>query len=668
MVDAKENLLMSQTKYPIRKSQLVISNGPGQIINFGNKSYVIHSVKDWIMEWDKRAQKEWIKDYDPDSLELKNQRVLDRFNLTASKVIMVPEFLERKKEDTHDPIKNTDLKIPMTLFPGQGYCPECKLLNKYDLLREETKEGDYFCPRCNKKNKKKNYLVKFRYIQICPAGHMEDFDYGFYLHVKSKPCAGADYYFKSRNNRDYIECSKCNKTRTMDGILALHKRGKPSQPFFKCRSKTPWMNYYHGNKDKEPCPCNTDKEVQNHPKIILSSNSSVYFPIIKSIIFFPEEDLAKYIELIDNIKTSSRTQTLVQRALEDLTISREDDELSNDEKNKEFKKIITDCVDKNESCNNSKEWWSNNTNSELREYLDYSFRKNGYNENSNLLEEFNFITNKNSFQSNDISFIKKDLTKYKDIKNEPSIKNIYSLNLLKEYVVNKGFTRLYQLNDEVIDNRRDWQNEEYAKKSLFRKGTIDSEMFFPCYENKGEGIFFEFDYQFLNKWACSRKIISRVEKRYKNENDEKILASLAIKNFIHSFSHMMIEALSYFSGYPSVNIKERIYLSEDCENIPQNISGVLLYTTSSSSEGSLGGLVRLSESDKLDEIFNKGLSLSSWCSLDPLCISNNPSSCHNCSHLTEVSCTNFNRDLDRAFLVRTLDENFSPLIKEAEID
>ena len=663
---------MSQNKYPIRKSQLVISNGPGQIINFGNKSYVIHSAKDWIREWEKKAEMGWLKDYDSNSLKVQDLRVLDRFNLTTSNIIMVPEFLERKKEDTHDPIKNTELKIPMTLFPGQGYCPECKILYKYEQLQEDKKENDYYCTKCFQKNKKKNYLVKFRYIQVCPAGHMEDFNFARYVHPKSTPCDGADYYFKTKNNKDQIECSKCNSRRTMDGILALHKKGKPGEPFFRCSQSTPWRNMFHagnnGGRDTGTCPCNNEKEVVNHPRIVLSSNSSVYFPIIKSIIYFPEQDLTQYDDLISNIKTSSRTQRLIQRALEDLCLIREDETLPEDKKDDEYKRIIDECIHTNESSNSSKDWWSSDTNKKFKEYLNCIFKKDGFTENSNLLEEFNFITSQNSFKSNDISFEKKDLANYHDIKNEPSIKNIYSVNLLKEYVVNKGFTRLYQLNDETQNQRRDWQNEEYAKKSLFSKETSEDEMFFPCYVNKGEGIFFEFEHKFLSEWASETKITSRILERYKCENEPRLLISLAVKNFIHTFSHMMIEALSYFSGYPSVNIKERIYLADHDEGLGQEMTGILLYTTSSSSEGSLGGLVRLSESDKLDEIFKKGLSLSSWCSIDPLCISSNPSSCHMCTHLTEVSCSHFNSSLDRAFLVPTLDDNFSPLIKEPDVE
>jgi hypothetical protein len=86
--------------------------------------------------------------------------------------------------------------------------------------------------------------------------------------------------------------------------------------------------------------------------------------------------------------------------------------------------------------------------------------------------------------------------------------------------------------------------------------------------------------------------------------------------------------------------------------------GVLLYTSSGDSEGSLGGLVRQGKPGRLEKIIINAIKKSSWCSYDPICIESdgqgpescNLAACHNCALLPETSCENGNRFLDRGLL------------------
>src|SRR6185503_9381791 len=56
---------------------------------------------------------------------------------------------------------------------------------------------------------------------------------------------------------------------------------------------------------------------------------------------------------------------------------------------------------------------------------------------------------------------------------------------------------------------------------------------------------------------------------------------------LHSFAHLLITAVSLECGYPASSIRERIYALRGIGY------GVLLYTGSSDSEGTLGGLVEV---------------------------------------------------------------------------
>ena len=89
------------------------------------------------------------------------------------------------------------------------------------------------------------------------------------------------------------------------------------------------------------------------------------------------------------------------------------------------------------------------------------------------------------------------------------------------------------------------------------------------------------------------------------------------------------------------------------------MAGVLIYTSSSDSDGSLGGLVRQGEPEELDDTILNLLQEATWCSSDPLCIESksqgynslNYAACHACTLLPETSCEARNCLLDRVAVV-----------------
>ncbi len=92
--------------------------------------------------------------------------------------------------------------------------------------------------------------------------------------------------------------------------------------------------------------------------------------------------------------------------------------------------------------------------------------------------------------------------------------------------------------------------------------------------------------------------------------------------------------------------------------------GVLIYTAAPDSEGTLGGLVSLGETEALDRHIKQALECLAVCASDPLCAETQPdraflalhgSACHNCLFLPETSCERGNRYLDRSVLVNTLE-------------
>jgi len=129
---------------------------------------------------------------------------------------------------------------------------------------------------------------------------------------------------------------------------------------------------------------------------------------------------------------------------------------------------------------------------------------------------------------------------------------------------------------------------------------------------------------------------------------------------LHTLSHMLINELAMESGYSASSIRERLYCLPGVVAGQQRL-GILIYTSSSDSEGSLGGLVRQGSPERLAGLLDKALEAAKWCSNDPLCSETSPergqgtdgmnlAACHCCGLLPETSCELFNALLDRILL------------------
>ena len=123
----------------------------------------------------------------------------------------------------------------------------------------------------------------------------------------------------------------------------------------------------------------------------------------------------------------------------------------------------------------------------------------------------------------------------------------------------------------------------------------------------------------------------------------------------HSFSHVLIRAISVDSGYSAASIRERVYVHLD-DRTGEARGGVILYATQPGSEGSLGGLIALLP--QFDRILHRAAMMAEVCSRGPLCSENHfrpgaygGASCYACLLLSETSCEHRNLWLDREVLL-----------------
>jgi hypothetical protein len=235
------------------------------------------------------------------------------------------------------------------------------------------------------------------------------------------------------------------------------------------------------------------------------------------------------------------------------------------------------------------------------------------------------------------------------------VDSVVLVKRLREVVALKGFTRIspeYSLTDD----------------DSFQSVGINQKDWLPGVELKGEGIFIRFREEVIKQWE------QKYERRFRVLQNRREKARFILNRdnlsqryvLLHTLSHLLIRQLTLQCGYSSAAIKERIYstFTSTSEQPSLDMAGILLYTASNDSEGSLGGLVSQGETGRLENTFRAMLENASWCSSDPLCIhsdgqgvnSLNYAACHSCTLLPETSCEYRNVFLDRAAVVGLLDD------------
>ena len=245
-------------------------------------------------------------------------------------------------------------------------------------------------------------------------------------------------------------------------------------------------------------------------------------------------------------------------------------------------------------------------------------------------------------------------------------KIVRRLDILTALEIPRYFTRL-KPPGEINVSEKNFSNEticniEVAGKTISGR-KYEKNNWLPCVIKKGEGIFLIFNEDFIKKCMnenVTNRLDSIIENHKKWEKLTQWPSTMEIDRqyiFLHSLSHLLIKELSLLSGYSEASISERIYSSE-------NMCGILIYTTSSG-DGSLGGLVRQAENNLLS-ILQDALEKARVCSRDPICINEDPkkmgkllpvhltqngSACYGCMLLPETSCEYFNKMLDRKILV-----------------
>ena len=235
------------------------------------------------------------------------------------------------------------------------------------------------------------------------------------------------------------------------------------------------------------------------------------------------------------------------------------------------------------------------------------------------------------------------------------VRRIVLIHRLREVIAQVGFTRLEPSLPDISGE---------LSLGVELAPLAEETTWVPAVENRGEGVFIGFATEAIDGWLKEPGVEARaaaLEAGYRGWTGRRGQADAVHPGIayvlLHSLSHLLITAVSLECGYAASAIKERIYAG------PFGY-GILLYTGSSGSEGTLGGLVEVGR--RLEQHVARALELGRLCGNDPVCAQHDPqntleerflhgAACHGCLLIAETCCELRNEHLDRALVVPTVE-------------
>ena len=534
--------------------------------------------------------------------------------------------------------------IPTFRFPTIHYCPKCHRLLPYEEFagQKDVPKATKECgnPNCNHRK-----LIPSRFIVACVNGHLEDFPYLWWVHHgKNHQCSLRDLRIEFRDNSGgldsiLISCKKCGARRTMSGCMS-----EGALNGYHCTGKRPWL----GPKDSDdPVECEATM------RCLQRGASNVYFPITASALTIPP-----FKDELNEVLASNRSKIMQQkRQIAQFPESSRKSILS----------IVLQGYADISAFNHSHPQYSFEKIAEIVEDWQPGNvdQEQDYTKKSLYEDEFRVLSGASYNNSNDTYFHteRADVCTFLD----GYVSDVVIVKRLREVLALKGFRRIFpdpppmNISAENPTSER-FHGYHYAGDCI-PLGFDDSPTWLPAIELLGEGIFIKLDEGKVRQWESNQR------RRYDAMGERLSGGHLHCENFspryvlLHTLSHILIRQLTIECGYSGASIKERIYSTYPDSDLP--MAGILLYTSSPDSDGSLGGLARNGYSQNFENIFRGMLQAASWCSSDPICIESkaqgyeslNYAACHACTLLPETSCEMRNCLLDRYAVVGSMNNH-----------
>jgi hypothetical protein len=679
--------------YDIRQSQVIHTWPAGAMIDFPEVSLIMLCHDDSLFDWG-------IEDNGQDNPNKKNIIKDDRLAVAFN----VDHFV------TPPELNGTNNLTAWSIrFPRAQYCPKCGLISilrrdsgwqlNPNGIRYDQSMSSLHCPSCfNHQGGIGPKLVPMRFVIATEEGFLDDFPWDWFVHV-NKPIErnrGHKLYYRSKGGSASLSDINIESRRANDNTLVAQRNLATifDQEIFtkNCPVHGNYLNYVKGLMPKpwKGWHNNTEftKELisdipswdrimngedlssdakRKFPRTMQRGAGNIIFPIIYSGILLPRSTYEQV--------CPPDVQKIIEQQI--ITIKDLIPDTYEAYSNEQWKDFFHEQIEKKPKQQLTSLGYNLE---EIHTFIDNLFQSDSSEQFINkavLLrtQEFKAFTG-NISNDERIWFKKNNLggSEYNDVLKTDIIDEVVLFEKLSALKVFRGFTRVKPLmNEELVfaegsHNLDINQLKEFQRIQDARKNPLHTREY-PAVEVRGEGIFLKFNNKKLNAWTEHYPNV-RLDTINNNLNQANLAFSQnhAVINkrylFLHSFSHIILKELAEDCGYSLSSLSEIIYCSSDDEIGANNeMNGILIYTTTSDSEGSLGGLVEKGNPEYFSSIIKKSVDKAGWCSSDPLCISAengqgfmglNLAACYSCILLPETSCEKMNKYLDRAAIIGTL--------------
>jgi len=640
----------------IRRAQLIAPFGVGALTVVPNGTSVIGAGLDhWYKPADGSEDSSLIdvNEFRVEEWRLEVDLRVDHFRLP-------PDW--RTRNQAHGSVDvNNRIPIPYLRFPSWNFCPS-KSCNRLQDLPLSSSGKSRCTKHQSKSDKRAPYVAQVPVVAICEYGHIQDFPFREWVHKSRNPSCTEPMRLKATGSASLaaqeVRCD-CGKRRTLARITEASPPlpGEPSKTFlssnledgeeYLCAGSMPW----HAIPASDGC----DRPLRGS----LRAASNLYYALVRSAIYLPRQTDVVSEELVQLLATPpiGTLRTILLDAgvpTANLPANLRDQHRS-----------LLQQFDDAEISAGIKAVSGNETLIHAPTLTIDSGRED------DLSDETEFRRPEYAVLSQPISapyleIRSADLTDYDSSVSE-LLSGLMLIDKLRETRALYGFNRILPESGNGLLDR----------KSLLRKSQLpSSENWLPAYIVHGEGMFLKFSSTKLSEWAHRSDVMARVGSLQSNFDRARAIRQLQPRQLspqlvlLHTLSHLLMNQLTFESGYSSAALRERLYVS----SAPDEMVGLLIYTAAGDAEGTMGGLVRMGKPGYFEQAFVAALQGAQWCSADPVCMeigeagqgpeSCNLAACHNCALVPETACEEFNRFLDRGLVVGTLNNENLGFFKE----
>lgn len=604
----------------IRPTQLMHTYGVGAIVDLPRISVIVAGLEDWPTQ-------------PPEVRPIIEDRLLQAVRYTHPDVtrLLAPP-VDRSEGLPVDPFESeARIGVPVAPFPRWMVCPECRLLAPLKSKLFELKPDPYYPERtayrhvgCNQsRGRKSPEVIPARFMVACEKGHLDDFPWIEFVHrghICDRPLLRLIERGPSGEARDLeVSCETCGAKRRLAQAFGPTNREKMPD----CRGRRPHLRDY----DPEGC------EYKMRPIILGASNA--WFPAVQSSIAIPV--------------STGRLSQLVQDHWAKLQFVGSPSELGLLRKIGQLGGDLSPFSDADIWLAIEKKKQQDGGDIGQEEPPDLRTPE------WEVLVKVDPALNTNDFRLRSVE----PPGSFKEM-----IRQVVLVERLREVQAMIGFSR--------IDSTGELTDPDIGAMSELAPLSRQAPTWVPANEIRGEGIFIQFDERAVRSWEEKKEVKNRrdeffnAHKKWREARKiEPIEGGFPGMRYvlIHTFAHALMRQLSLECGYTSASIKERIYAHPGDDHRPP-MAGVLIYTATPDSEGTLGGLVSLGETATFERHLFQMLEDAKLCGSDPLCAEHPPSlrgqtlhgaACHSCLFAPETACERGNKYLDRSVLVKTVE-------------